>query len=382
MTVKLRPLDQQTIVITGASSGIGLATARMAAAAGANVVAFARDEPALTALVGEITSTGGQAIKIVADVADESAVNQAAETAAATFGRIDTWVNNAGVGIYGRAIEITLEDARRLMDINFFGQVHGSLAAVRHLEKRLGQNGRSADGYAMALVNVGSTESDRALPLHSHYAASKHAVKGFTNALRTEVEEAGLPISVTLVKPGSIDTPFIHHAANYMGREANYPPPVYAPEVVARVILHAATHSTRDLFAGGGGWLISTLGRVAPRLTDLLMERQMFRKQQQDAPPDRRNALHEPGAYGGSERGGYPGMVRKTSIYTTAELHPVATMAILGAAVAVGIGLGGTLLNQQARRRRSPLAKLRQAADYAQRHSNGVRRIVERVSRN
>jgi hypothetical protein len=233
---------------------------------------------------------------------------------------------------------VSLADARRLMDINYFGQVNGSLAAVRHLQNRLQHDGEP-NRYGMALINVGSVESDQPLPLHSHYAATKHAIKGFTNALRMELEEADLPISVTLLKPGSIDTPFVQHAKNYMAKEGNYPPPVYAPEIVAKAILHAATHPVRDLFAGGGGWMMSTLGRLAPRRTDRMMERRMFKKQQQDVPPDRRDALRSPGAYGGEARGTYPGMVRQTSLFTAAEVHPVATGLAVGAALLAGLTL-------------------------------------------
>ncbi|MDB5294818.1 MAG: yxnA [Phycisphaerales bacterium] len=366
MAVRLKPLSEQTIVITGAASGIGLTTARMAAEAGARVVAVARDEAALARLVGEITAAGGRAVHVVADVSDVAAIDRAADVAVATFGRIDTWVNNAAVGVFGRVTEIALDDARRIMDINFFGQVHGSLAAVRHLQqRRAAADGSGRDAYGMALVNVGSTESDQPLPLHSYYAASKHALKGFTTALRMELEEAGLPISVTLVKPGSIDTPFLQHARNYMAKEGNYPPPVYAPEVVARAILYAATHPSRDLFAGGGGWMLSAAGRFAPRLTDRVMERTMFRKQQQDVPPDGRDALRSPGAYGGQARGTYPGTVRGTSLYTAAELHPVATKLALVAVAAAGAGAAVLALGAGSGRARKTPATLKQAAPRA-----------------
>jgi hypothetical protein len=118
-----------------------------------------------------------------------------------------------------------------------------------------------------------------------------------------------------------------------MDREGNYPPPVYDPEVVTQAILHAATHPVRELFAGGGGWMMRTLGRLAPRRTEHLMERHMFKQQQQDAPPDPRDALRSPGAYGGQERGTYPGMVRRRSLLTAAEVHPLATRVAVGAAL-------------------------------------------------
>src|SRR5690606_29872828 len=123
-----------------------------------------------------------------------------------------------------------------------------------------------------AIINVGSIVSDRALPLQGIYSASKHAVQGFTDALRMEVEEAGLPISVTLIKPAAINTPFAQHAKNNMAKEPDFPPPVYAPEVPANQILHAACHPVRELYAGGGGRMLAGMGRQMPRWMDHLME--------------------------------------------------------------------------------------------------------------
>jgi NAD(P)-dependent dehydrogenase (short-subunit alcohol dehydrogenase family) len=336
MSVRLKPLTQQTIVITGATSGIGLTTARMAAKAGARVMAVSRDEQALQSLQDELTAAGGLAAYAVADVSDEAALNGVVEQTVARFGRIDTWVNNAAVAIYGRVDEVTTDDARRLFDVNFWGQVYGARAAVRHFRSRGDDNG----GYGFALVNVGSVVSERVMPLQGYYGASKHAVRGFTDALRMELEEAGVPVSVTLIKPASIDTPFVQHAKNYMDREPNYPPPVYTPDVVARAILHAAVHPTREMYAGGGGPMISLLATLAPRLVDRWMERSLFQQQQQDAPSHQGDALREPGRHGMEERGNYPGHVMRSSLYTQASMHPV----LVGLAVgAVGIVAAGAL---------------------------------------
>ncbi|HEX8651723.1 MAG TPA: SDR family oxidoreductase [Pyrinomonadaceae bacterium] len=324
MSIQLKKLKEQTVVITGASSGIGLVTARMAAERGARLVVAARSEEALTQLVSEIKAAGGEALHVVADVANEDDVRRISETAIRHFGGFDTWVNNAGVSIYGKMTEISMEDQRRLFDTNFWGVVYGSYVAAEHLKERGG-----------ALINVGSTLSDRAIPIQGMYSASKHAVKGFTDALRMELEADSAPISVTLIKPAAIDTPYPHHAKNYLESEPTLPPPVYAPEVVAEAILHCAEHQEREVFAGGGGKALSAAEKYAPRLTDKLMEWTMIDMQKSGKPPRRRR--EDNGLYKASgklkERGGYEGHVAESSLYTKASLHPLMTTAlVLGAA--------------------------------------------------
>jgi len=190
MSPKLKSLDQQVMVITGASSGIGLCTAEAAAKKGAKVVLAARSEKTLQEVVERINASGGEAIAVTADVSDRQQCENIAQQAVARFGRIDTWVNNAGLAIYGRLDEVSEEDNRRLFDINFWGVVDGSLTALPHL--------KAAGGGA--LINLGSEVSEAAVPLLGMYAASKHSVKGFTDSLRIEIERVDqLPISITLI---------------------------------------------------------------------------------------------------------------------------------------------------------------------------------------
>lgn len=336
MEVTLRRLREQVMVITGASSGIGRATARLAAERGATVVLAARQEEALREAVDEIRRNGGRASYITADVANMDDVEGIARHAIAEFGRIDTWVNNAAISIYGRLDDTPIEDARRLFDINFWGMVNGSLVAKRMLAQEGG-----------ALINVGSMTSERAMPLLGFYSASKQAVKGFTDALRMELEKDGANVAVTLIKPGSIDTPFTEHARNHMDREPALPPPVYEPAVVARAILHCAEHPERDVLVGGSARMFTTWEQVSPRSLDRYMEATMFEQQKKDSPPA---SVRGDNMYGAGdvshyrERGSHDGYVMKSSAYTQASLHPVATIAATAlAVVAVGSGIGRLL---------------------------------------
>ena len=325
MAVKLKRIEDQVVVITGASSGIGLATAKMAAERGARVVLAARDSDGLASARVEIEGSGGRAVTVVADVSTLEDVKSIAQRAIEAFGGFDTWVNNAGLSIYGPLEEVPIEDARRLFDVNYWGVVHGCLTAVGQLKERGG-----------ALINVGSVVSDRAMPLQGHYSASKHAVKAFTDALRMELEKEGAPVSVTLIKPSAIDTPFPQHARNYMEAEPKHPAPVYDPSVVAEAILFCAEHARRDLIVGGGGKMTAAMDNV-PRVADRYMRAMMFDQQKMKKPSRvaRKDSLYEPRG-GGRERGNYPGKVRKRSLYTMTSMHPMATML---SAVAVGAGV-------------------------------------------
>jgi NAD(P)-dependent dehydrogenase (short-subunit alcohol dehydrogenase family) len=325
MNRRHRPLAEQTMVITGASSGIGLVTARQAARGGARVVLAARNQGDLDAAVEQLRRDGGRAIAVATDVADAAQVEALAERAVAEFGAIDTWVNNAAVSIYGRIMDVPVEDFRRQMDVNYWGQVYGSRAAVTRMRTRGG-----------ALINVASALSDRAIPLQGNYCAAKHAIKAFTDALRMELEEQGVPISVTLVKPASVDTPFFDKARTYLNVEPQPVPPVYAPEVVSEVILEAAQRPIRELIAGGSGAKLSA-ARFAPRLADRYMERSTFEGQQTDIPfTGRPDNLYHPVADDGGERGrNWQGHTRESSAYTSAFLHPgrfaLASAAVLSA---------------------------------------------------
>ena len=316
MTIHLKKLQKQTIVITGATSGIGLTTARLAARRGVpRLVLAARNGDALDQLATELRALGAQVATVRADVGKEADVAQIAGTAISKFGHFDTWVNNAGISVYGRLDQIDTDDARRLFDTNFWGVVYGSLEAVRHFRKQ----------GAGALINLGSELSETPIALQAMYAASKHAVKGFTNSLRVELEMERLPVSVTLIKPAGIDTMFTAHAKNYMEQEPALPPPVYAPEIVADAILHCAAHPKRELFVGAAAKATAASAYHTPRLLDRILRTVMVSEQKdpQPAPANRRDALY---AYDPNtelhERSGKPISVNETSSYTESALRP------------------------------------------------------------
>ena len=339
MPVKLKPLSEQVIVITGASSGIGLATARRAARAGAAVVLASRNEEALKTIADEINASGGRAHAVAGDVGDPAQVEAIARAAIARFGGFDTWINDAGVGLYGDLTEIPPEDHERLFRTNYFGVVNGSLEAVKHLK------GRKSGG---AIINLGSVLSDVAVPLLGAYAASKHAVKGFTDALRMELVRDKAPISVTLIKPSSISSPFADHARNYMGKAPRTPPPVYAPEVVADAILRAAQLPTRHVTIGSGGRQMVLLGGGAPRLADRLFAATMPRLATRKGGKTPGDNLHAPGKDGLVRTDAYGG--RRFSLYTRAQQHPGVTLGVgLLALVATAAYLGRGPISRNAR---------------------------------
>ncbi len=274
--IHLKKLPEQVVVVMGASSGIGRETARQLAERGARVVVSARDADALETLASEITARGGQALAVPADVTVVDEVHRVADRAVETFGGLDTWVQAAAVAVYGRFEDTTPEEFRRVVEVNLLGPVHGAKAALPHLRRR-GQG---------AFICVSSVEARRAFPYHSAYAAAKHGIDGFLEALRIELLQEGVPISVTNVLPGSTNTPLFDKARTKLGVKPMPMPPIYQPETVALVILHAAEHPARDLVAGGAAKSLLLTQRLSPRLLDAALVRFGFRTQRTDEAKD------------------------------------------------------------------------------------------------
>src|SRR3712207_11113 len=303
-----RAVAEQVVVITGASSGIGRATALEFARKGAKVVCSARTVPALESLVAEIVEGGGEAISVAADVAQPEQVYALAEEAERRFGRIDTWVNNAAVAVWGRVEDITDEEFDRVMRVNFLGQVHGVHACLQPL--------RRAGGGV--IIGVASVEGVRAVPLHAPYTASKWALRGFYDCLRMELKESGDPIAVTTILPGPIATPFFEHARSKVGAMPKPPPPTYAPEAVAHAIVRAAEKPTREVPVGGAAVGFFVGQRVSPALTDAVMSlrRVAVGAQTSDRPDNGTDNVDAPVAEPGRVRGEFTGKVLEHSAFT------------------------------------------------------------------
>jgi len=323
--MRFRPLSEQVILLTGATSGIGLATARKLSKAGARLILVARGVEDCEALAAELP----QAISAPADVADPVALRAAAQLGLDRWGRIDTWINDAGVAIYGRVEEVPLEEQRRLFETNYWGALNGMLEALRLHRAGLG---------VAKIITVGSQLSDRSMIFQGPYSASKHAVKAVTDAMRMEVMRESLPLSITLIKPGSVDTPYMEHARNHLDSPGNVNPPLaYAPEVVADGIAWACTNQIRDLHVGGAGWLVAKAGQLAPSLADLGMALMGKLLQTSDTPPrpGMRDNLNL-SARGGETRSNQPGVkARESSLFMQAQMNPAIAFAVGGSVLAL-----------------------------------------------
>ncbi len=333
--MQLKSLNEQIVVITGASSGIGLATAEAAAVRGAGLILVARNGEALEEISARLNAKGGRVEFVAVDIADADAPDRIADAALTRFGRVDAWVNDAAAATYGTLAETPEEDHRRVFDVGYFGTVRASLRAVELLKYRGG-----------ALINVGSILGTRAMMLQGPYSAMKHAIGGFTDALRSEVIEARLPVSITLIKPGAMATPYPEHARNRLKKPARIPPIEYDPRLVARAILFCLEHPRREITVGGVGRFIEVFGNAFPALTDFGIALIGRRSQQIDqSPPEGvSDNLYEPRTDGRIETV-QDVYVRRTSLSLEAQLRP------LQAAAAIGAGVLAAVVMASARRR-------------------------------
>ncbi|OBK22096.1 short-chain dehydrogenase [Mycobacterium asiaticum] len=277
----------RTVVVTGASAGIGRATARAFGARGDRVGLLARGSAGLDGAAKDIQNAGGQALAIPTDVADHRAVDAAADQVQSTFGAIDVWVNVAFTSVFAPFHQISPEEYRRVTEVSYLGFVYGTMTALRHMRER----------DAGTIVQVGSALGARAIPLQSAYCGAKHAINGFTESVRTELLHEHSDIHITVVQMPAVNTPQFSWVLSRLPRHPQPVPPIYQPEIAARAVLFAADHPRRKQYWVGASTAATILGqRVMPALLDRYLAKTGYSSQQTDesVSPERPHNLWEP----------------------------------------------------------------------------------------
>ena len=277
----------RTVVITGASAGIGRATAQRFAARGDNVALLARGSAGLEGAVKDVQNAGGQALAIPTDVAEYGEVESAAADVEGYFGPIDIWVNVAFVSVFAPFHQISADEYRRVTEVSYLGFVHGTMAALGRMRRR----------DAGTIVQVGSALGSRAIPLQSAYCGAKHAINGFTESVRTELMHEHSNVNITVVQMPAVNTPQFSWVLSRLPRHPQPVPPIYQPEVAARAVVFAAEHPRRKQYWVGASTAGTVLGqRLAPALLDRYLAKTGYASQQtsQRVSPERPHNLWEP----------------------------------------------------------------------------------------
>ena len=333
----------QTVAITGASAGIGRATARLFAERGANVGLIARGRAGLDGAARDVQRAGGTALAVPADVADFAQVDAAAQKIEDALGPIDVWVNVAFASVFAPFEQISPEDFRRVTEVSYLGFVHGTMAALTRMRPR--DRG--------AIVQVGSALGDRSIPLQSGYCGAKHAINGFTSSLRCELLHDKSGVHVTVVQMPAVNTPQFSWVRSRLPRHPQPVPPIYQPEVAARAVLYAADHPRRKQYFVGASTAATILAnRVVPALLDRYLARTGYGSQQTgDRESGQSGNLWEPvddprgGDHGA--HGEFDGQAHPRSAQLFLSHHPVAATAAGAAATAAAV----TALASRARHR-------------------------------
>jgi NAD(P)-dependent dehydrogenase (short-subunit alcohol dehydrogenase family) len=325
----------KTVVITGASAGIGRAAGRLFGQRGDRVALIARGHAGLEGAVRDVERAGGAALVISADVADFAQVEAAAKEIEEALGPIDVWVNVAFASVFAPFAETTPEEFRRVTEVSYLGFVHGTMAALARMKPR--DHG--------VIVQVGSALGARGIPLQAAYCGAKHAINGFTESLRCELLHDKSSVRVTVVQMPAVNTPQFSWVRSKLPRHPQPVPPIYQPEVAARGVVYAADHPARKQYFVGASTAATILAnRVAPALLDRYLARTGYGSQQTgDREPDRPDNLWEPvdeprgddyGAHGEFDRKSHP-----RSAQLLVSQHPVAATAATAVTAAAGVAL-------------------------------------------
>lgn len=279
-------MSKRTVVVTGASAGVGRATAVAFARMGWNVALIARGQEGLESAKRDVDEAGGRSLVLPLDVADAEAVFAAAERVVAEWGSIDVWINDAMATIFAPVKDITPAEFRRVTEVTYLGQVHGTMAALKHMRPR-------NEG---TIVQVGSALSYRAIPLQSADCGAKFAIRGFTDALRSELKHERSRIRLTMVQLPAVNTPQFDWARSRLPRKLQPVPPIYQPEAIAREIVRAAREAPRELWIGTSALKAIFGTMILPLLGDHILAEEGYAGQMTEewAVPDRRDNLFEP----------------------------------------------------------------------------------------
>jgi NAD(P)-dependent dehydrogenase (short-subunit alcohol dehydrogenase family) len=338
-----RPLSDQVIVVTGASSGLGRAVARAAGARGAKVVVTARNAEALDNCVREIEAAGGRGLAVPGDCTSQDEVEQVVERAVDGFGRIDTYVANAIVTVYAETYRYKADELRRIMDVNFFGQVYGYWAVLPHLRESGG-----------TFLSVQSALAYRGIPLQGGYCASKAALRNFFESARVELEKAKLGVDVSVVHPAAINTPQFDRDRQKIGTQPQPVPPIYQPEPFAEAVLHCCEHPIRELPVGWGAQKLLWGQKLSPRAGDFVLRRTGWKSQTtgEDKPVGSPDNLFEPLPGDPGAHGRFDAKARKSTLWTSLRLR----RRLVGAAAAAAV-VAGSVEVLAARNRRPSLLR-------------------------
>ena len=282
----MRTVAKKTVVVTGASAGVGRAIATRFGRAGAKVGLLARDSDALSEVKREIENLGGMAFVAAVDVSDAEAVFDAADKIAERLGPIDIWINDAMVTVFAPVWDITPAEFRRVTEVTYLGVVHGTMVALRHMRR----------GGRGTIIQIGSALAYRGIPLQSAYCGSKHAIRGFTNSLRTELIHAGSPIRITIMELPAVNTPQFDWARTHMKQRPRPVPPVVQPEVIAEATFRAALHPKREIWIGWSTIMVILGNMLLPEFLDRHLAKAAFEAQEANVPvsADRKDNLMTP----------------------------------------------------------------------------------------